>query len=136
MTAASDRQRRALKRIFTAGVVVLLLAIGGGLGMLAYSAKSMDLLQVQTEQRLVNRNLSGSLEAMAEAMSSATVWSATAWIMTQPEIDPGDIQANFGDWYADYMNHAVTLAYDVDGRLIHASRDSETVDVATEAAFA
>ena len=115
---------------------MLILVVGGALGMLAYSAKSMDLLQIQTEQRLISRNLSGSLEGMAEAMSSATVWSATAWIMVQPEIHPDDIQANFGDWYADYMNHAVTLAYSMDGRLIHASRASETVDIASEAAFA
>ena len=136
MTAASSKQRQALKRIFTAGVVVLLLVFGGAIGMLAYSVRSMDLLQIQTEQRLVSRNLAGSLEAMAEAMSSATVWSATAEIMTQPRIHPGDIQANFGDWYADYMNHAVTLSYDVEGRLIHASRDSAAVDIAGEAAFA
>ena len=136
MTLAPRHHRAALKHILIAGMLVALLVVGGALGLLGYAAQSMDRLALQTERRLVERSLIGARESLIEGVTSATVWDATAWLLTQPRVDPAEIQVNFGDWYADYMNHEVTLVYDVEGRLIQASRDSRSVATEQEAAFA
>ena len=43
---------------------------------------------------------------------------------------------NFGDYYADYMKHDLTLAFGADGRLAYASRESEQASLESVRVFA
>lgn len=125
---------RDLKRIVLASVLVAALVVGGIVGVVAFAAAAIDRYELRKEQALVQRRLDRTLERLAEDLTSATVWD-DAVTATGEAWDAEWQQANFGDYYADYMHHAATLVYDNSGRLRGASRDSEPVPVAQEAAL-
>jgi signal transduction histidine kinase/ActR/RegA family two-component response regulator len=134
MSRNADAGRAKLLRLLMTGVaaaVALMIAVGG---MVAYSAHVVDRLQARFETRLVARRIDHTLTRLREDVVSATVWN-DADVHTRAA-DKAWMQVNYGDYYADYMHHDVTVAFAGDGRLIYASRRSEQVDPTREAAFA
>ena len=126
---------RDLRRVVVTSVLVAALVVGGILGVVTFAATAIDRYELHKEQSLVQRRLDRTMEGLVEDLNSATVWDDAVKAMG-PDWDPAWQQLNFGDYYADYMDHAVTLVYDDTGRLRSASRDSEPVSLASEAAFA
>jgi len=82
----------------------------------------------------VTRRVERTLELLRENVVSASVWNDACVAMANK--DWAWVQINFGDYYADYMKHDVTLAYGADGVLAYASRSSEQAPLDSERAFA
>lgn len=133
MSRESALTRAQLLRILLFAIVAvatLMLLVGG---MVAYSASVLDNMSIRHQVRLTERRVERRLEGLRENVTSATVWNE-AYAMTLA----GDLdwmQVNYGDYYADYMDHEVTVALDGDGKPIYASRDSEPVSPEAEQAF-
>ena len=130
MSETSALTRAQLMRLMLLGLVAagtVLLAVGG---MVAYSAHVLDRMNLETQTALTVRRMERRLEGLREDVVSATVWNE-AYIQTLAG-DQAWMQVNYGDYYADYMHHEVTLAYNESGRIIYASRDSEPVDPQSE----
>ena len=126
--------RRQLRRIVAAGFVAVLLVLSGVSTLAAYAVRAIDAAHQETETSLVKRRVERTLELLRENVLSASVWNDACVAMASK--DWAWVQSNFGDYYADYMKHDVTLAYGSDGVLAYASRSSERAPIQTERAFA
>ena len=131
---ALSSHRRDFRRIVVAALLVVALVVGGTAGLIAWATASVDQVEAAKERSLVRRGLDRSLEKLVSDVNSASIWNDTVVALSgAPDLEW--LQVNLGDYYADYMDHAVTLVYDPAGRLVLASRDSEPVPGAREAAF-
>lgn len=133
MSEQSVKTRARLQRILSAGLVAaaaVVLAVGG---LVTYSVQVIDRVQVESETKLVERKVLRTLGRIRENVVSATVWNE-AYTRTLAR-DQEWMQINYGDYYADYMDHEATVAYAPDGTPIYASRDSEPVTVESERPF-
>lgn len=126
--------RLGLRRVLTAALLVGALVLGGALGLFAYAASAIDRVQAAKEIELAGVRLERMKAKAVEDVRSATVWNDSVAAFARGDSDW--MQENFGDYYADYMGHDVTLVFDSAGRLILASRASEPVAVGSEAALA
>ena len=118
-----------------AALIVAALVVGGVSALVGWATAAVDRIEAAKERSLVERRLTRMLEGLVEDVNSATIWNDTVVALSgTPDLEW--LQLNLGDYYADYMDHAVTLVYDPAGRLVLASRDSESVPVTQEAAFA
>ena len=131
MSEQSAVTRAQLLRI----LVFALLAVGAIIisvgGMVAYSASVVDQQSVRTQTSLVARKVERRLEGLREDVLSASVWNEA---YTQTLAGNREwMQTNYGDYYADYMQHDVTVVFDGAGRAIYASRDSEETSPEAEA---
>jgi signal transduction histidine kinase len=134
MSGRSTSERRDLRRIIVITLAALTLVIGGAGGLMAYAAAGIDRVQAEKERELAQVRLDRTFEGLIENINSSAVWNDSV-ISLAGEPDLAWIQSNFGDYYADFMGHAVTLVYDRHGALILTSRDSEPVNPASEKAF-
>jgi signal transduction histidine kinase/CheY-like chemotaxis protein len=132
-TAASSR--RTLKRVVVGGLLVALVALAGTLGLVGYAARAIDQTQAAREQALVAHSLSGVLVHMRQSVTSSALWDKAYSTMT-PAVTDAWADPNFGSYYADYMELPVTVVFDSPGRYVFASRNSETVPLSQEIAFA
>ncbi len=123
----------ALKRVIVALCAVIAAVFVAVAGLVGYSAAAVDQLSEQSETRLVARASQRALVQMGKDVASAAIW--TDAYLALDRNDQAWLQVNFGDYYADFMHHDVTLAYDSTGALIYASRGSEQVAPAAEATF-
>lgn len=133
MSEHSVKTRARLQRILSAGLVAagaVVLAVGG---LVTYSVQVIDRVQVESETKLVERKIARTLGRIRENVISAAVWNE-AYTQTLAR-DQEWMQINYGDYYADYMDHEATVAYAPDGTPVHASRDSEPVTVESERPF-
>jgi signal transduction histidine kinase/CheY-like chemotaxis protein len=133
MSEHTGKTRARLRRILSAGIIAVaavVLAVGG---LLTYSVQAIDRVQVESETKLVERKVARALGRIREHMISATVWNE-AYTRTLAR-DLEWMQFNYGDYFADYMEHDASVAYAPDGTPIQASRDSEPVTVESERAF-
>jgi signal transduction histidine kinase/CheY-like chemotaxis protein len=122
-----------LKRVAIAIFMVVAAVIATVLGLLAYRAAAVDGLSERAEVRLVTRATERALTQVGEDVASAAIWSDAYFALDRKDAEW--LQVNFGDYYADYMGHVVTIAYDGKGEPIYASRSSEPVAPSEEAAF-
>lgn len=130
--SAVNRERlRRILALLAAAALMLMIAVGG---MAVYSARVIDRVQRANELQLAERRVNRALVRLREDVLSAAVWDDAYSAMGRH--DQAWMQLNFGDYYADYLHHDVTLAFGGGDRPIFASRDSQPVDVATEADFA
>lgn len=133
MSEQSAITRAQLLRLLLLAVLALavLTAIVGGL--VGYSARVVDNLTARNQVRLTERRVERKLEGLREDVLSASVWNE-AYEKTLAD-DLAWMQINYGDYYADYMKHEVTVAFSGEGVPIYASRDSEAVSPRSEALF-
>ena len=121
-------------RLMKAGAAAVLAVVCLGMAIaLLLVSRAIDESALKDEQALVERRIVRSLGAISEDITSASIWNDAVIA-----IEGGDmewLQVNFGDYYADYMDHSVTLVFDADDRLLLASRDSERVGADSEAAL-
>lgn len=110
-----------------------LVILGAG-GLMAHAAAGIDRVQAAKERELAQIRLDRTLNGLIENINSSGIWNDSV-ITLAGEPDLAWLQSNFGDYYADFMGHAVTLIYDREGRLILASRDSEPVSADSERTF-
>jgi len=134
MEGRTTTARKDLKRIVAVTLAALMLIIAGAIGLMAYAAVGIDRVQAEKERELAQVRLDRTLEGLTENINSSAIWNDSVISLTA-EPDLAWLQTNFGDYYADFTGHAVTLLYDRHGELILASRDSEPVDAAGERAF-
>ncbi len=123
-----------LRGIVIAAIAIVVLVLGGAGGLMLYAASSLDRLQAEREAALIERRLQRMQEQLVEEVTSASIWNDAV-----QHVSAGDMewaQVNFGDYYADYMDHELTLLFDGSGSLIYASRSSEPVAAADVAGFA
>lgn len=126
MAGRLTSERRDFRRIVTITLAALTLVILGAVGLMAYAAAGIDRVQAEKERELAQVRLDRTFRGLIEDINSATVWNDAVFALAgRPNLEWS--QLNFGDYYADYMNHAVTLVYDRHGALIQVSRDSEPV---------
>ena len=126
--SAPAREMRLMKA--GAALVLGVVCLGMALALLLVS-RAIDDSALKDEQALVDRRIVRSLTGITEDITSATIWNDAVTAIEGRDLEW--MQVNFGDYYADYMDHAVTLVFDGEGRLLQASRDSETVSAASEA---
>lgn len=127
---AQEHEMRLMKA--GAAAVLAVVCLGMAIALLLVS-RAIDESALKDEQALVERRIVRSLGAISEDITSASIWNDAVIA-----IEGGDmewLQVNFGDYYADYMDHSVTLVFDADDRLLLASRDSERVGADSEAAL-
>lgn len=134
MSGRTSIERKELKWIIAIIVIGLALVIAGAAGLMTFAAAGIDRVQATKERELAQIRLDRTLEGLIEDINSSTIWNDSVTALAGAP-DMAWLQVNFGDYYADYMDHAVTLVYDRHGRLILASRDSEPVTAASEQAF-
>ncbi len=133
MSEHAGKTRARLRRILSAGVIAaaaVVLTVGG---LVTYAVQAIDRVQVDSETKLVERKIARALGRIRENMISATVWNE-AYTRTLAR-DQEWMQFNYGDYFADYMEHDASVAYAPDGTPIQASRDSEPVTIDSERAF-
>lgn len=131
MSEKSALTRARLLRILVFAMIAasaLIISVGG---MVAYSASVIDQQSVRTQSDLVARRVERRLMGLREDVLSASVWNE-AYAKTLAG-DREWMQVNYGDYYADYMKHDVTVVFDGAGHAIYASRDSEQIAPETEA---
>ncbi len=124
-----------MPRMKAAAAAVLAVVCLGVALILAFVGRAIDADEVRREERLVERRQERMLDALVEDITSAAIWNEAVTAFSGPEPDLEWTQINFGDYYADYMDHAVTLTYAPGGRLVQASRDSEVVSPDNERAL-
>jgi len=134
MGPSSVHNRAQLRRIVAAGFLAALVVLTGVGALAAYAVRAIDAAHQETETGLVTRRVERTLELLRENVISASAWNAACVAMANK--DWVWAQINFGDYYADYMKHDVTLAYGADGVLAYASRSSERAPIESERAFA
>ncbi|MDP3736137.1 MAG: ATP-binding protein [Hyphomonadaceae bacterium] len=132
MTAAAWNTAE-LKRVAIAIFIVVVAVVAAVLGLVAYSASSVDDLSERSEVRLVTEASKRALSKVGEDVASAAIWSDAYFALSRKDMEW--MQINFGDYYADFMGHDVTVAFDSGGVAVYASRDSEPVSVSDEAAL-
>jgi signal transduction histidine kinase len=120
-----------LRRVLTAALLVGALVLFGAMGLFAYAARTVDGVQRENEVALTQLRLQRMQEKTLEDVQSSAVWNDAVAGFGRADLEW--IQENFGDYYADYMGHDVTLAFDSAGRMILASRESEPVAAGVEA---
>jgi len=120
-----------LRRVLTAALLVGALVLGGAMGLFAYASRTVDRVQRENEIALAGLRLERMQEKTLEDVQSSAVWNDAVAGFGRTDLEW--IQENFGDYYADYMGHDVTLAFDSAGQMILASRESEPVAAAVEA---
>jgi signal transduction histidine kinase len=113
-------------RIVAAASVCAVLLLAGAGGLVLWAASAVDRIQVAKETDLVARRLERLSGALVDDVHSATIWNDAVTAVEARDIEW--LQVNFGDYYADYMDHEVTLVHDGAGALLLASRESEPVD--------
>ena len=113
-------------RILAAASICATLLLAGAGGLVLWAAAAVDRIQVSKETALVERRLERLSSALVDDLHSATIWNDAVVAVEARDLEW--LQVNFGDYYADYMNHEVTLVHDGDGALLLASRESEPVD--------
>lgn len=134
MAGRTSSERRDLKRIILITLTALTLVVAGAIGLMGYAAGGVDRLQAEKERELAQVRLERTLEGLIDNINSSAIWNdSVISLADRPDLEW--LQINFGDYYADFMGHAVTLIYDRHGELILASRDSEPVEFASEQAF-
>ena len=133
MSEQSVKTRARLQRILSAGLVAAAAVVFAVGGLVTYSVRVIDRVQVESETKLVERKVLRTLGRIRENVVSATVWNE-AYTRTLAR-DQEWMQINYGDYYADYMDHEATVAYAPDGTPIYASRDSEPVALESERPF-
>lgn len=125
--------RVELRRVLTAALAVGALVLGGAAGLFAYAAGTIDHIEREGEVELVSLRLARLQEKTLEDVQSATVWTESVVAFAHADLEW--MQANLGDYFADYMGHDVTLAFDSTGQMVLASRESEPVTPEVEASL-
>lgn len=123
--------RSELRRVLTAAFAVGALVLGGAAGLFGYAAGTIDTIERESEIRLAGLRLARMQEKTLEDVQSATVWNDAVSALGRADLEW--MQENFGDYYADYMGHDVTLVFDSTGQMVLASRESEPVAAEVEA---
>jgi signal transduction histidine kinase/ActR/RegA family two-component response regulator len=123
----------ALHRVAIALGVVVVGIFLAMTGLVAYSAAAVDDLHEQEELRLVVRALDRALVQLGEDVASAAIWNDAYDAVRRN--DREWMQVNFGDYYADFMDHTLTVVVDSAGAPVFASRDSEGVATDSETSF-
>src|SRR5262245_61001980 len=106
-TMANQNPSFDLKRIAVAILLVAGTVLGIVLGVLLYSAQSVDAVSRENEKALVSRALDGALRRVGDDVAAAAVWNdGYAHAATK---DVPWLTAQITDYYADYFHHEVSV---------------------------
>lgn len=128
------RSKRAVRRIVALAALILVVVTAGALALLFYAAASVNQVQVSEERGLVTRRLERSLEGVITDITSASVWD-DAYERLGPGFDAEWADINIGGYYADYLDHDVSLVLDGGDRPVYAWRGEARVEAGSVARF-
>jgi len=133
--AESSTTRGHLRRILVLGLIVAAMIVAGAAGTMAYWIHAVDQMAAHEENALVARTIERRLNQISEDVASAAIWD-DAYVNTQTRFDVAWVDENFGHYYADYLHHDRTVAFDRAGRLVYASSGGEMTSPGAATAFA
>lgn len=107
-----------LTRIIAAIGAVAATVIATVFALTAYSISAVNAISLESETRLISRTAGRTLARVGEDVASAAIWVDADQALRRN--DSEWMQVNFGDYYADYMDHDATLAYAPDGQRAYA----------------
>jgi diguanylate cyclase (GGDEF)-like protein len=92
------------------------------LGLLQWSGREVDRIARERDRAIVSLVLAQSVERVAHAQESSTVWDEAVRQVRKAPIDPGWLDLNLGEWFQDYAGIDEVYILDQRDRPIYAMR--------------
>lgn len=112
---------------FVAAALCLLALVGG---LLEWSGREVDRIARERDRSTVSLLLRQSVDRIAHAQESSTLWDDAVREMRQRPLDPGWLDLNLGIWFHDYAGIDEVYLLSPDDRPLYAMRGGERVDPA------
>ena len=119
MSSSLPQNRGAVRRVVALAVVIVGIVLAGSLGLLFYTASSVDRVQVTEERALVANYFAHNEREMVRDLRTVTVWD-DAYRALSPQFDLAWADTNVGRYYATFLGHAVTLVIDGEDKTVYA----------------
>ncbi|MBT9470259.1 MAG: ATP-binding protein [Pseudomonadota bacterium] len=134
MSSKLPHNRGAVRRIVALAALIVVIVVVGSFGLLFYTARSVDRLQVTEERALISNYLRGSEREMIRHIVSASIWDE-AYTKLSPAFDNQWADLYIGGYFAAYMGHELSLVLDSDDRPVYAWRGDGRIAPAETTAF-
>jgi len=136
VTAGPDRLRRYRRRHAVTLIAICAVAIimAGFVSLIFYGGVATNRITEERETALLQRAVDRRLATILEDVTSATVWTE-AYEKSVAGVDRDWLDVNFGQYYAQYLKHDLTLAVNGRDRPFYASLGGEMVPTSRLGAF-
>ena len=134
MSSDLPHNRGAVRRIVALAALIVAIVVAGSLGLLFYTARAVDKLQVSEERALISNYLQGSERELIRHIISASIWDE-AYAKLSPNFDTAWADLYIGGYFAAYMGHELSLVLDSKDRPVYAWRDQARTAPSESAAF-
>lgn len=105
------RRWRSSGGVLALAVAAALMVFAGCGALLYYASVSVDHLTEARETRLMERSVVRRLARLKDDVASVAIWTE-AYDKTARRFDPEFAQINYGDYFAQYLHHDVSLILD------------------------
>ena len=122
MSSDLPHNRGAVRRIVALAALIVAIVVAGSLGLLFYTARAVDKLQVAEERALISNYLRGAERELIRHIISASIWDE-AYAKLSPNFDTAWADLYVGSYFAAYMGHELSLVLDSQDRPVYAWRD-------------
>lgn len=116
---------RLIHGMVGAAAVLVVIAILGGVALVALTTRALDRIEAQDEINLTHRSLARDLTRMRHELASATVWD-DAYKALGPRFDAAWADADLAAYYKAQFHHDLTFVMR-SGQVIYAARDGQRV---------
>jgi diguanylate cyclase (GGDEF)-like protein len=114
--------------IFTPVIVLAALVIAALIvGVLLWSDREVDRIARQRDRSIVALVLQQTVERIAHAQESSTVWDAAVLKLRRPPLDMAWVDINLGTWFHDYAGFDEVYILSGTGQPWYAMRDGKRV---------
>ncbi|WP_304279571.1 ATP-binding protein [Caulobacter segnis] len=112
---------RLIHGLVAAAAVLVVIAILGGVALVALTARALDRIEAQDEISLTHRSLARDLDRTRRELTSATEWDA-AYRAMGSRVDAAWADIDFAAYYKTQFDHDLTFVMR-SGRVVYAARD-------------
>ena len=131
MSSNLPHNRGAIRRIVALAALIVAIVVAGSLGLLFYTARAVDKLQVAEERALISNYLRGNERELIRRIISASIWDE-AYTKLSPNFDTAWADLYVGGYFAAYMGHELSVVLDSQDRPVYAwSGQARTVPSAS-----
>lgn len=134
MSSDLPHNRGAVRRIVALAALIVAIVVAGSLGLLFYTARAVDKLQVAEERALISNYLQGTERELIRHIISASIWDE-AYTKLSPNFDTAWADLYIGGYFAAYMGHELSLVLDSQDRPVYAWRGQERIPSPDSAPF-
>ncbi|RYF99261.1 MAG: hypothetical protein EON94_11660, partial [Caulobacteraceae bacterium] len=134
MSSDLPHNRGAVRRIVALAALIVAIVVAGSLGLLFYTARAVDKLQVAEERALISNYLHGTERELIRHIISASIWDE-AYTKLSPNFDTAWADLYIGGYFAAYMGHELSLVLDSQDRPVYAWRGQERIPSPDSAPF-